>query len=188
MWSNSSCGLLPWFFIFFFNGRSWCSGMLFLRYCGLCLVLSIAETTYRSGCTLVVCMQPIDTWHLYGNVSRYQGVDISVLCRSTVNGLRKTLVTTVEVKWMFCTNTSVFYIDNKFNIYVNTWREVLILLIVIETVSYLSRCTMFHIQETWDFSLGTEPGCNDGSFYFIFLMITHANAGTHPLLHIFPNS
>ena len=122
---------------------------------------------------------------LNGNISRYQGVDISVLCSSTVNGLRKTPVTTVEVKWMFCRNTSVFCIDNKFNIYVNTWREVLILPIVIETVSYLSGWTMFHIQETWDFSLGTEPGCND---FFFFRVITHATAGTHPLLHIFPNS
>jgi hypothetical protein len=106
-------------FLIFLNWRSWCSGMLFLRYCGLCLVLRIAVTTNRSGHTLLVCMQPMDTWHLYGNISRYQGVQIRVLCSSTVNGLRKTLVTTVEVKWMFCTNTSVFCTDNILNIYIN---------------------------------------------------------------------
>jgi hypothetical protein len=174
-------------FHIFFNGRSWCSGMLFLRYCGLCLVLSVAVTTNRSGHTLVVCMQPMDTWHLYGNISRYQGVDISVFCSSTVNGLRKTLVTTVEVKWMFCTNTSVFCIDSKFNIYVSIWREVLILLIVIETMSYLSGWTMFHIQETWDFSLGTEPGYND-VFFFFFLwlpmqMLEHTHFSTSFPVH-----
>ena len=123
----------------FFNRRSCCSGMLFLRCCGLCLVLSAAVTTNR-----LVCMQQMDTWHLYGNISSYQGVDIRVLSRSTVNGLWKTLVTTVEVKWMFCTNTSVFCTD-MLNIYISTWREVLIWLIVIETVSYLSGWTVFHI-------------------------------------------
>lgn len=165
-----------------FNRRSWCSGM-FLRYCGLCLVLSIAVTTNRSGHTPVVCMHPMDTWHLYENISRYQGVDISVLCSSTVNGLRKTLVATVEVKWIFCTNTSVFCTD-MLNIYISTWREVLILLIVIETVSYLSGWTVFHIQETWDLSLGTEPGCNDSSFFWWFPMQMLG----HTHLHIFPNS
>jgi hypothetical protein len=151
-------------FHIFFNQTSWCSGM-FLCYCGLCLVLSVAVTTNRNGHTLVVCMQPMDTWHLYGNISRYQGVDISVLCSSTVSGLQKTLVTTVEVKWVFCINTSVFRTDNMLNIYISTWREVLILLIVIETVPYLSGWTVFHIQKTWDLSLGTEPCCNDGSFF-----------------------
>ena len=153
---------------------------MFLRCCGLYLVLSVAVTTNRIGHTILVCMQPMDTWHLYGNISRYQGVDIRVLCSSTVNGLRKTLVTTVEVRWMFCTNTSVFYTDNMLNIYISTWREVLILLAVIETVSYLSGWTVFYIQETWDLSLGIEPGCNDGSF----LVISYASAGTHPLPHL----
>lgn len=151
-------------FHIYFNQRAQCSGMLFLRYCGLCLVLSVAVTTNCSGHTPVVCMQPMDTWHLYENISRYQGVDISVFCSSTVNGLRKTLVTTVEVEWMFCTNTSVICTD-MLNIYISTWREVLILLIMIETVSYLSGWTVFHIQETWDLSLGTERGCNDSSFF-----------------------
>jgi len=71
------------------------------------------------------------------------------------------------------------------NIYISTWREVLILLIVIETVSYLSGWTVYHIQETWDLSLGTESGCND-VFFFFWSFPMQMLGHTH--LHIFLNS
>jgi hypothetical protein len=92
---------------------------VFLCYCELCLVLSVAVTTNNSAHTLVVCMQPVDTWHLCGNISRYQGVEIGILCSNTVNGLWMMVVTTVEVKWTFWTNTSVFCTD-MLKIYIST--------------------------------------------------------------------
>jgi hypothetical protein len=69
-------------------------------------VLSVAVTTNHSEHTLIGCLQSIDTWHLCGKISRYQGVNIIVLCGSTINVLQKTLLTTVAVKWMFCTSVS----------------------------------------------------------------------------------